>query len=218
MTDRRFVFLEITQRGIGALLWHIQWIMTGVEPRQPVHLTVRGPYRRAIAPRVLEKCRETLGNDTLRIGDVGRFTNPDHEVVFLRVDSPNLRKIWWKPTYPIKDHGYTPHISLYRGNDASFADLVARFLERERLELKCNEHRLTVHPSGGLPFGTDRPEVLGQETWPTLLARLHRFVDAYRSASDASDPSAQVPSTHSARPSLSPPPKYTRRPTGNQTP
>lgn len=203
MTGRRFIFLEIAHREIGALLWHIQWIVAGVEPRHPVHLTVRGPYRRAIARSVLEKYSEALRDDTLRIGDVGRFTNPDQEVVFLRVHSPNLRKIWWKPSYPIKDHGYTPHISIYRGNDASFADRVAGFLQREQLELTCNEHRLTVHLSDGLRFGTDRPAAIGDKGWrfedgriaPTLLPRLRRLVDTYRSASK---PVTATPDTGSA--------------------
>lgn len=209
MTGSRFIFLEIAHREVSALLWHIQWIMAGVEPRHPVHLTVRGPYRRAIAPRVLEKFRETLRNDTLRIGDVGRFTNPDQEVVFLHVHSPNLRKIWWKPSYPIKDYGYTPHISLYRGNDSSFADLVAGFLEQEQLQLTCNEHRLTVHLSDGLRFGTDRPGAVGERGWcfederiaPTFLPRLQRLVAAYRSASE---PVTATQATRSARASARP--------------
>ena len=129
-----------------------------------------------------------LRADTLQIGKVGRFTNPDQEVVFLRVDSPNLRKVWWKPSYPIKDHGYTPHISLYRGSDAEFADRVAGFLRREQIELTCNEHRLTVHLGDGLRFGTDRPSMVDETNWPsnaegitpTLLPRLRQFVNAYR--------------------------------------
>lgn len=198
MANHRFIFLEIAHHGIGALLWHIQRIMTGVEPRHPVHLTVRGPYRQPIAGAVLKKYREILSHDTLRIGDVGRFANPDQEVVFLRVDSPNLRKIWWKPSYPIKDFGYKPHISLYRGNDASFADLMQAFLERERLEFTCKEHRLTVHLSDGLPFGTAGPAVPEPETQliedghlaTSLLPRLQRAVDEYRSASKHAESAA----------------------------
>ena len=191
MTSRRFIFLEIAHREIGALLWHIQRIMTGVEPRHPVHLTVRGPYRQPIAGAVLKKYREILSQDTLRIGAVGRFANPEQEVVFLRVDSPNLRKIWWKPSYPIKHYGYRPHISLYRGNDTSFADLMHAFLEQERLEFTCREHRLTVHLSDGLPLAAAGPATPEPETRliagrrlaaPSLLSRLQQVVDEYRSA------------------------------------
>lgn len=121
MTAQRFVFLEITDPEIGPLLQRMQWILSGVEPRHPVHLTLRGPYRREVPPKVLQKLRTTLRGEVLHIGGVGRFTNRHEEVVFLDVDSPSLRTVWWKRDYPIKAHGYRPHISLYRGRDSVFA-------------------------------------------------------------------------------------------------
>ena len=196
------MFLEIVHREIGALLWRMQWIIMGAEPRHPVHLTVRGPYRREVGRRVLDKYRRTLCNDTLRIGDVGRFTNPGQEVVFFGVDSPNLRRVWWKPNYPIKRYGYTPHISLYRGTDAAYANCVAGFLKRERLSLVCDEYRLTVHLSDGLRFGGDRPPV-PEETHcrleaggidPSFLVRLSRFVESCRQTSAASLAGGGAPS------------------------
>ena len=191
MTNTRFIFLEIAHPEISSLLWNIQWILADAEPRHPVHLTLRGPYEGEIARDVLDKFRDTLCNDTLRICDVGRFTNPDQEVVFLRVDSQNLRKVWWKPSYPIRDYGCTPHISLYRGRDAMFADRVADFLRREPLELFCADHRLRVHPRNSLPFGFGRPPAFEEMRWPvgagrvdpSLLPRLRRFVDGYRASS-----------------------------------
>lgn len=156
MTTQRFVFLEITDPRVGSLLWRMQWILSGVEPRRPAHLTLRGPYRREVPPKVLNDLRAKLRGDVLHVGGVGRFENRDEEVVYLRVDSPNLRKVWWKPTYPIKDHGYAPHISLYRGHDAVFASSVADFLKCEALDLSCADYKLTVHRPGSLPF-LDRP-------------------------------------------------------------
>ena len=78
----RFVFLELTDPEVASLLRHMQWILSGVEPRRPVHLTLRGPYRREVPPRVLKNLRATLQGDVLRIAGVGRFTNQDEEVVF----------------------------------------------------------------------------------------------------------------------------------------
>lgn len=154
-----FVLLEITQPEIRSLLWHIQWILSGKEPRHLVHVTLRGPYMRRIAPDVLERSKETLCQDTLRIGGVGRFRNPE-EVVFLRVDSPNLRKVYWKRDYP-KKLGYEPHISLYRGHDATFADRVAGFLSREALEFSCADYRLWVHRSAGLHLESSDARAIG---------------------------------------------------------
>ena len=191
MVTAGFVLLEITQPEIRSLLWHMQWILSGTEPRHPVHVTLRGPYMRRIAPEILEKSRETLCQDTLRIGGVGRFRQPE-EVVFFRVDSPNLRKVCWKRDYPKRD-GYEPHISLYRGRDATFADQVADFLAREALEFSCADYRLWVHRRAGLhlessntqaaEFGEAGASFDGGRTEPPLLARLRRFVDEYRASS-----------------------------------
>ena len=191
MSNTRFIFLEIAHQEISSLLWNIQWILADAEPRHTVHLTLRGPYEGKIARDVLAKFSDTLCNDTLRISDVGRFTNPDQEVVFICVDSQNLRKVWWKPNYPIRDYGCTPHISLYRGHDAMFADRVADFLRREPLELFCADHRLRVHRRKSLPFGVSRPAAFEEMRWPvgagrvaaSLLPRLRQFVDDYRASS-----------------------------------
>ena len=188
MSSERFLCLEITQPQIRSLLWGIQWMLAGKEPRKPVHLTLRGPYEREIGKDTVKKHRNALGNDVLRICGVGRFSNPGERVVFLHVASPNLRSVWWKPTYPIRDHGFTPHISLYRGSDADFADQVADFLEHEQLELLCTEYVLKVYQRHGLPFVAERPETPSLTRWPAtlgrvdplLLSRLQRLVDEYR--------------------------------------
>ena len=191
MATRGFVFLEITQPEIRSLLWRIQWILSGTEPRHPVHVTLRGPYVRRVASATIEKSRETLSRDTLRIGGLGRFRKPE-EIVFFRVDSPNLRKVCWKRDYP-KKNGYEPHISLYRGRDAMFADQVADFLTREALEFCCTEYRLWVHRRAGLHFESSETRAAGSsetgvsfgggQAEPQLLARLRQFVDDYRDSS-----------------------------------
>ena len=188
MSSERFLILEITQPEVRSLLWRIQSILAGTDPRKPVHLTLRGPYEREIGQKTVKKHLDALRNDVLRIGGVGRFNNPGEQVVFLGVASPNLRSVWWKPTYPIRDHGFTPHISLYRGSDVVFADRVADFLKREQLELLCAVYELKVYKRHGLPFIADRPETRSIAPWPAasgrvdplLLRRLQRLVDEYR--------------------------------------
>jgi len=86
-----------------------------------------------------------MAYDVLEIGQVGRFSNPGEETVLSRIDSPNLRKIWWKPDFSIEKFGFNPHISLYRGPDAHFADRIAAFLEQEEITLLCAEYRLVPH-------------------------------------------------------------------------
>ena len=155
-----------------------------------------------IAPEILNKARETLCKDTLRIGGVGRFRQRE-EVVFFRVDSPNLRKVCWKRDYP-KKYGYEPHISLYRGHDATFADRVVDFLVRESLAFSCTEYKLWVHRRAGLHLESSGTRAFGfrdagtsfgdGRTETQFLARLRGFVDEYRASAETSAV-AHVPDT-----------------------
>ncbi len=142
-----FVFLEITDREINYLFATIAEIIFGTRPREPVHLTIRGPYGHGVPPGVVSRCRELLRYDVLRIAEVGRFHNQAEEVVFLRVDAPNLRRVWYKPDYPLNQYGFVPHISIYRGPDHRLADLLEGFLVREQLILSCAEFRVVTRVS-----------------------------------------------------------------------
>ena len=137
-----FVFLEITDRSLNFLFAAMACSIYEKKPAQPTHLTIRGPYSGRVPPGVVQHCRNVLAQDVLRIADVGRFKNADEEVVFLRVDSPNLRRVWWKPDYPISKFGFNPHISIYRGKDIVLAEALERFFLHERLELFCAEFRI----------------------------------------------------------------------------
>lgn len=137
-----FVFLEITDRNLNFLFSAIAQAVYGERPVQPTHLTIRGPYAGRVPDGVVQHCRSILAHDVLRIADVGRFRNASEEVVFLRVDSPNLRRVWWKPDYPISKFGFNPHISLYRGRDIALAEALESFFRHEGIELFCAEFRL----------------------------------------------------------------------------
>lgn len=137
-----FVFLEITDRNLNFLFAAIAQAIYGQRPAQPTHLTIRGPYAGRVPNGVVRHCRSILEQDVLRIADVGRFNNENEEVVFLRVDSPNLRRVWWKPDYPIGKFGFNPHISLYRGKDVALAEALELFFRHEGIELFCAEFRL----------------------------------------------------------------------------
>lgn len=137
-----FVFLEITDRDLNFLFTGIAMTIYGRKPQQPTHLTIRGPYSHEVPEGVVTRCREVLKQDTLRIWDVGRFRNAEEEVIYLRVDSPNLRRVWWKPDYPISEFGFNPHISLYRGRDVTLADAVMQFFKHECIDVLCSEFRI----------------------------------------------------------------------------
>lgn len=139
-----FVFLELLDRDLNLFFHEISEVVTGKALKHPVHLTVRGPYSSGVPKRILETCRRRMEHDVLRICGVGRFRNPGEEVVFLRVESPNLRRVWYKPDYPIERFGFNPHISVYRGADSSLAESIYRFFQHENLELFCAEYQFVT--------------------------------------------------------------------------
>jgi hypothetical protein len=142
MSVKYFLFLEILDRDVNAFYEDVIARITGHPPVKPPHLTIRGPYKNPIPREELEKFREAMRFAVLRIGGVGRFTNPSEEVVYIRVESPQLRTIWWKPDYPISAYGYNPHISLYRGPDHALADRLASFEPLTEVVFNCAEYRI----------------------------------------------------------------------------
>ncbi|MGQ0591219.1 MAG: hypothetical protein ACT4QB_00845 [Gammaproteobacteria bacterium] len=129
-----------------------------------------------------------MAYDVLEIGQVGRFSNPGEETVYFRIDSPNLRKICWKPKFSIEKFGFNPHISLYRGSDFQFADRVAAFLEQEKITLLCAEYRLVPHVTKQSDFFPLKVPITKQflgllnsgRIHVTFLMRLERMVRDYR--------------------------------------
>ena len=141
-------------------------------------------------------------NDVLVIGGVGRFSNPNEHVVFLSVSSPALRRIWWKRDYSIKKYGFTPHISLYRGDDEALATALERFFHWEKPQIYCAEFRIvsTVSKQGEM-FPRDVPvarypfhRMLRGNIQPNLLSRLEVAVSrAKRRSSESALPKDTPP-------------------------
>lgn len=114
------------------------------------------------------------------------FSNPNEFVVYLQVNSPRLRKVWWKPEYSIREYGFNPHLSLYRGPDANLARILEQFLKHEELEILTSEFRIVRQVSKQVPIDdlprTKWPEVemlIGGHVRPNLLARLQTVVERY---------------------------------------
>jgi hypothetical protein len=184
-----FLLLEIADPEVNAFLWFVRYTLTGRRPEGPIHLTLRGPYEGEGPAEAIETARDALKRDVLRIAGVGRFSNPGEEVVFLRVDSPHLRDVWWKPSFPIKRFGFEPHISIYRGHDKEFADRIAGFFTDHHIELLCAEHRVVWHQSRQPNlFAAREPAIHALALLPgstrvdfSVLEQLREFVESYRS-------------------------------------
>ena len=153
--SRRFIFLEFLDPKINTLISSMMKITMGYSPKCQVHMTVRGPYR-SWRPGLVQKYYQKI-KEPIRIvsAQAGVFSNPDEEVVYIGVENPHLRSIWWKPDYPIKDFGFHPHISVYRGGDKNWAVALKDFFIEENFSWACDQYQLTEMPAKQmcLPYG-----------------------------------------------------------------
>jgi 2'-5' RNA ligase len=141
-----FLLLEFDDKDINDYISKLISIIQGDAPRFKPHLTVRGPYTNKIDKKIITKCQKMMEFDVLKIHGVGKFTNKNEVVVYLRVDSSNLRNIWWKPHFP-KSKSFEPHISLYRGDNIDLANRIYNFLFTNAVEFNCKEFSLVEHIS-----------------------------------------------------------------------
>lgn len=144
---KRFVFLEITDSEINEYFSAIRSTLYRRADRNRSHLTVRGPYYKEILEKNIQRWESKIESDTLFLGSIDQFNNKKEFVVYIRVESDNLRKIWRKPDYPVEKYGFNPHITLYRGRNDNYARAIADLLKERRLEFICSEFHLTTYVS-----------------------------------------------------------------------
>lgn len=144
---KRFIFLEISDPQILSLITSIRESAMGAVSTSRVHVTVRGPYHREIPIRQLEYWQQLLAAHPLVLNGVGKFQAADTHVVYLKVQHPALRRIWWKPDYPIDTFGFNPHVTVYEGTNADRANRLKEFLTREGLKLLTWDFQVAAHVS-----------------------------------------------------------------------
>src|ERR1700729_2120407 len=112
---KHLIFLEITDPEINALIREIRDIADERAPHNNVHITFRGPYDKPVPPANLRRYERLLASDPIVLNGVGMFPGPQRTVIYLKVQHPKLRQLWWKPDFPISKFGFNPHITLYEG-------------------------------------------------------------------------------------------------------
>ena len=112
-----------------------------------IHITVRGPYSRRISEKDIAKFERIVRGDTILIHGIDVFRNQTENVVYIRVRSDSLEKIWWKPDFPVEKFGFNPHISLHKTPDMEFVNTITDFLKNEDIKLICHDFRLVPFSS-----------------------------------------------------------------------
>ena len=144
---RRFIFLEIRDPEINALFGWLREAAMGAPSRQNVHVTIRGPYDSEILESQIRRYQRILSTAPVVFDGVGLFTYAGRSVVYVKVQHPKLRQLWWKPDFPVKEFGFNPHITVYEGTDEVRAGTVLRFLESEHLRLLTWDFEVTARVS-----------------------------------------------------------------------
>ena len=142
-----FVFLKFNDKEIYSLLSEIRRVLNGGKnPSSHIHITVRGPFKEPRGENVLSGFLEALDGEPILISGVGKFPIGSKAIVYLKVNSPHLRKIWHKPDFPVKEYGFNPHITLFEGSPDD-AERVYDFLRREDLSLLSHDYEIVQYAS-----------------------------------------------------------------------
>jgi hypothetical protein len=144
---KSFVFLQITDSEINALIYGIRTIAMGVAPKSGPHVTIRGPYSRALSRTQLLRYGRILASHPVVLEGIDKFRSGDRTTVFMKVQHPKLLQVWWKRDYPIKEFGFNPHVTLYEGADDDRAQRLEGFLRREGIKLLTTDFAVTPYVS-----------------------------------------------------------------------
>ena len=137
-----FIFLQLLDAEINTFLSGLRRVFGNSKTEGGIHVTVRGPYFGRIPIESIARFENIIRHDPILIRGVDIFQNRTENVVYLRAYSDSLKKIWWKPDFPVKQFGFNPHITLHKTSDTEFARTISDFLEKEDIELICREFRL----------------------------------------------------------------------------
>jgi len=103
------------------------------------HITVRGPYLRAISLKHIQK---SLVGERIAISSVGNFFSDGQKTVFWNCSSPRLESVWKK-----KDFGFHPHITAYDGLSLHFARDLYEVMRQYPYELQFEARQLQIYSS-----------------------------------------------------------------------
>ena len=183
------MFLEFIDPEVNALLSGLQRVFGKPKKTSNIHITVRGPYSAELSENEIERFNNIVREDPILIHGIGMFRNSEENVVFIRVTSNALKKIWWKPDFPKKQFGFNPHISLHKTTNLEYAEVISNFLSEEDIKLICHRFRLVnyfsrqgeLFPSNPTPRSDDFRELANRQLIrPDILLRASRVVEAYR--------------------------------------
>jgi hypothetical protein len=136
-----FYVVHIKDKVLSDVLEAIRFLCNPTE-KQRAHVTVRGPYKRRIDVKGLNR---KIAGDTIVIDGVGNFFDVGQRTVFFRCSSPELKNVWNKSDYP-----FNPHVTLYDNDSETFARHLFEVVSRYKYYLKFRVEELeAIQPRRG---------------------------------------------------------------------
>ncbi|MCF7220762.1 2'-5' RNA ligase family protein [Marilutibacter chinensis] len=142
-----FIFIVFDDPHVVGVLDFLAEALNGRRWRTPPHLTIQGPFSEKPTAGDIQSIKDRLNDDALLIANPGIFKTRLGSAVYLRVESPNLKKVWNKPDFPIEKYGFNPHLTLYDGPNIKRVISAHNFLKKNRIELICRNYSVIPYVS-----------------------------------------------------------------------
>ena len=136
MAERYFVFLYPAESILKSYL-DLAIFLLNPNEKWPAHVTVAGPFKNRRKFLINRRHMDT----SVFVLSRGNFFAHGQNTVFLNVGFPGLSRVWKKPDFkgnPI------PHITIYDGKDAGFAEEVFTSLAKIRFPFSFEARDLQV--------------------------------------------------------------------------
>lgn len=134
MITRLFYVVYVGEPILQITLDAIRYVANPCE-KGLAHITVRGPY---LGHPNLTREVLTLEGEMVRVKGVGDFFDSGQNTVYLKCESPALRRRWDKP-----DFGYRPHITIYDGPSLTLARKIRDMIAEQPVSFQFRATRLS---------------------------------------------------------------------------
>lgn len=133
---RIFYVINIKDRNLKTLIDGIR-VIADPKEKNYAHITVKGPYNQI---KNIDKENDIIKNKIIYVNNISTFVTNKQNTIYLECFSNHLSKIWDKADYK----EFTPHITLYDGNDKVFADDLFNVLKKHNIKFSFKVDQLDI--------------------------------------------------------------------------